>query len=61
MNWHDEIVDQVRQAADRYASQFDYDLKRMFEDLKKKEEHETFPRAELKPLKPQLHATEPKQ
>jgi hypothetical protein len=50
--WKDEIVEEVRQAADRYAAQFDYDLKRMFEDLKKKEEEDPAPRAKLKPLKP---------
>lgn len=35
--WKDEIVEEVRQARESYAAQFDYDLKRMFEDLKKKE------------------------
>ena len=33
----DEIVDEVRRNSDAYAAQFDYDLKRIFEDLKKKE------------------------
>ena len=50
--WKDEIVEEVRQAADRYAAQFDYDLKRMFKDLKKKEDEEPAARADLKPLKP---------
>ena len=49
----DEIVEEVRQARDAYAAQFDYDLKRMFEDLKKKEKADPLPRANLKPLKPQ--------
>jgi hypothetical protein len=38
MKWKDEIVEEVRAAREAYAAQFDYDLKRMFEDLKKKEE-----------------------
>ncbi|HXJ96077.1 MAG TPA: hypothetical protein VMT20_24825 [Terriglobia bacterium] len=53
MKWKDEIVEEVRLAREAYASQFDYDLKRMFEDLKKKEEADPLPRANLKPLKPQ--------
>ena len=32
----DEIAEEVRTAREAYAEQFDYDLKRMFEDLKKK-------------------------
>jgi hypothetical protein len=36
MKWKDEIVEDVRNAREAYAAQFDYDLKRMFEDLKKK-------------------------
>lgn len=53
MKWNDEIVDEVRHAREAYAAQFGYDLKRMFEDLKKKEEESPAPRANLKPLKPQ--------
>ena len=53
MIWKDEIVEEVRKAGDAYAAQFDYDLKRMFEDLKKKEAQEDPARiAKLKPLKP---------
>ena len=52
MKWKDEIVEEVRKARDGYASQFDYDLKLMFEDLRKKEEQNPAPRANLKPLKP---------
>jgi hypothetical protein len=53
MNWTDEIVEEVRQAREAYAAQFDYDLKRMFEDLKKKEEENPTHRAKVQPLKPQ--------
>ncbi|MGD1102265.1 MAG: hypothetical protein ABSA59_09380 [Terriglobia bacterium] len=51
MKWKDEIVDEVRKAREAYAAQFDYDLERMFKDLKKKEEQDPAPRAGLKPLK----------
>lgn len=52
MKWKDEIVEEVRAVRDAYAAQFDYDLKRMFEELKKKEEEDPAPRANLKPVKP---------
>ena len=52
MKWNDEIIEEVRKAADTYAAQFDYDLKQIFEDLKKKEEQDPAPRANIKPLKP---------
>jgi hypothetical protein len=52
MKWKDEIVEEVRNAREAYAAQFDYDLKRMFGDLKKKEEQNPAPRANLKLLKP---------
>jgi hypothetical protein len=53
MKWNDEIVEEVRQAREAYAARFDCDLKRIFEDLKKKEEESPAPRANLEPLKPQ--------
>ena len=53
MNWKDEIVEEVRAAREAYAAQFDHDPKRMFEDLKKKEEQDPAPRADLRPVKPQ--------
>ena len=50
MNWKDEIVEEVRATRDAYAAQFNYDLARIFEDLKEREAHDTAPRADLKPL-----------
>ncbi len=50
--WKDEIVEEVRKAGNAYAAQFDYDLKRMFEDLKEKERQDPWPKANLKPRKP---------
>ena len=38
MEWKDEIVEEVRKASDAYFAQFDYDLERVFEDLKKREQ-----------------------
>ena len=32
----DEIVEETRRLRDQYAKQFDYDLRKMFEDLKTK-------------------------
>ena len=36
--WKDEVVEEVRRIREAYAKRFDYDLKRIFEDLKKKEQ-----------------------
>ncbi len=35
MKWKDEIVEEVRAVREVYAAQFDYDLKRIFEDLRR--------------------------
>jgi hypothetical protein len=52
MNFRDEIVEEVRNAREAYTSQFDYDLRRIFEDLKEKELKERAKLADLKPLAP---------
>jgi hypothetical protein len=52
MTLRDEIVEEVRAAREAYAARFDYDLKRMFEDLKAKEAKNAARRAKLEPLKP---------
>ncbi len=57
MKWKDEIVEEVRVTREAYAAQFEYDLKRMFEDLKAKEAKNTARRAELKPLRPNVQPT----
>ena len=44
----DEIMQEVRTAREAYAGRFDYDLARMFEDLKAKEAQNPAPRASLK-------------
>lgn len=35
--WKDEIVEEIHQIRDNYAKSFNYDLKAIFEDLRKKE------------------------
>ncbi|HME32667.1 MAG TPA: hypothetical protein VKG65_07965 [Terriglobales bacterium] len=57
MKWKDEIVEEVRAAREAYTAQFDYDLKRIFEDLKAKETPNPARRANLKPLKPHVQRT----
>jgi hypothetical protein len=52
MKWKDEIVEEVRQAGEAYAAQFDYDLKRMFEDLKRREQEHPERMARITPVKP---------
>lgn len=37
MSWQDPIVEEVRQARDAYAKQFNYDLDAIYRDLKAKE------------------------
>lgn len=48
----DEIVEEVRANRKAYAAQFDYDLDRMFEDLKAKEKQSFSPLADLQPVQP---------
>ena len=38
MAWQDPIVEEVRQARDAYAQQFNYDLDAIYRDLKAKEQ-----------------------
>lgn len=35
--WRDPVVEEVRKLRDEYAKQFDYDLKRIFQDLQEQE------------------------
>jgi hypothetical protein len=53
MNWNDEIVEEVRSRRESYAAQFNYDIRRIVEDLKLKEEAKhSARRADLRPLEP---------
>ena len=51
-NERDEIVDEVRAARQAYAAQFNYDIRRMIEDLQAKEAQHPELRADLHPLAP---------
>jgi hypothetical protein len=48
----DEIVEEVRAAKEAYAAQFDYDLDRIFQDLKMHDAQNPAVRANRKPVKP---------
>jgi hypothetical protein len=52
MKSKDEIVDEVREARDTYAARFNYDLAKMCDDIKTKEQTRTNI-AEIRPLDPQ--------
>jgi hypothetical protein len=53
MNWKDEIVEEVRSRRESYAAQFNYDIARIVEDLKLKEQaRHSDRRADLHPLEP---------
>jgi hypothetical protein len=36
--WNDPIVEEVRKAREEHAARFDYDLTRIFQDLKERED-----------------------
>jgi len=48
----DEIVDEIHRWRESYAARFDYDLDRIFADLKSQEAKNPKRRAKLKPVKP---------
>jgi len=54
MNLKDEIVEEVRAAREAYAARFNYDLAKMYEDLKAKEKGRSRNMATLQPVEPQL-------
>ncbi len=39
--WEDEIVNEVRQAREAYAAQFNYDLEAIYRDIKQREQSDT--------------------
>ena len=52
MNSKDEIVDEVNAAREAYAARFNYDLVKMYEDLKTKEQAHGRNIAVLEPIEP---------
>jgi hypothetical protein len=53
MSSKDEIVDEVRAAREAYAARFHYDLAKMYQDLKTKEQAHSRRIAALEPVEPQ--------
>jgi hypothetical protein len=50
--WNDPIVEEVRKNREAYAARFNYDLKAMYEDLKKAEKKSKRKKVSFKPKKP---------
>ncbi len=50
--WVDPIVEEVRKVRDEHAAKFDYDLRRIFEDIKKLEEESVREHVSLPPHRP---------
>jgi len=55
MNGKDEMVDEVRAAREAYAARFNYDIRKIYEDIKAREQTSDPPVATLQPLEP--HST----
>ena len=52
MKVEDPIVKEVREIRDRHAARFGYDLRKIFDDLKKKEKELDRPTISLSPKTP---------
>ena len=50
--WNDEIVEEVRKHREAYAAKFNFDLKAMYEDLKKAEKKSRHKKISFKPKQP---------
>lgn len=48
----DEVVEEVRRVRDAYAAQFNYDLKRIVEDLRRREQESGREYVQLPPKEP---------
>jgi hypothetical protein len=51
--WRDEIVEETRKTRHEYASEFDYDLEAIYEDLKQKEAETKHKVVSLMPREPE--------
>jgi hypothetical protein len=47
--WEDEIVEEVRKYREQHASKFNYDIDKIYQDLKEKEKLNTGKKISLKP------------
>jgi hypothetical protein len=50
--WRDEIVEEVRRIRETYAARFNFELRAMYEDLKKSEKQSTRKNLSFKPRRP---------
>ncbi len=50
--WKDEIVEEVRKHREAYAAKFNFDLRAIYEDLKKAEQKSKRKKVSFKPKKP---------
>lgn len=55
MNGKDEIVEEVRAVREAYAARFNYDIRKIYEDVKAREASSDHPIANLQPVEP--HST----
>ena len=55
MNSQDEIVDEVRAVREAYAARFNYDIRKIYEDVKAREQASDYPIAGLQPVEPSPH------
>ena len=54
--WNDPIIDEIHKARDQHAAKFDYDMRRIFEDLKDQEKESglttvSFPPKQVEPVR----------
>ena len=52
--WDDPIVEEVRKAREEHAAKFDYDLRRIFQDIKEEEQKSGRIAVSLPPKRPVL-------
>jgi hypothetical protein len=56
--WDDPIVEEVRKVREEHAARFDYDLKRIFQDIKEREEKNGHKVVSLPPKRVEAEAKE---
>jgi hypothetical protein len=56
--WNDPIVEEVRKIREEHAARFDYDLKRIFQDIKEREEKSGHKVVSLPPKRVEAEAKE---
>ena len=54
MNEKDEIVEEVRAAREAYAARFNFDVRKIYENVKAREQADDHPVANLQPVEPRL-------